>query len=261
MNSDVFLPGAEPIFLEGGKLGCLLLHGAGGGTTWDLKEFTNYLHSQINATVSVPALRGFGTKPEDLYEVTFEDWMDDGKVALHRLQASCTSIAIIGHSFGGLLALILTAQNSSINAVITWAAVYKIKDKRLALLPIITKLPLINRVVPEKFFMTLSDEILDAGWVGYEWMPVSIVHALTEGIAKLKKHISDVTCPTFIIQGTIDEEITKDSPYAIYQKIKSKNKEIWLIEGAHHPLMLESQYKKELFERTLLFIQKTTILD
>ena len=119
MESDVFLPGAEPLFLEGGKLGCLLLHGAGGGTTWDLKEFANYIHEQTNATVSVPALKGFGTKPEDLYEVTFDDWMDDVKGALHRLQENCTSIAVIGHSFGGLLALLLAAQDKSIDVVVT----------------------------------------------------------------------------------------------------------------------------------------------
>ena len=261
MNSDVFLPGSEPIFLKGGKFGCLLLHGAGGGTTWDLKEFANYLHSQIDATVSVPALRGFGTKPEDLYEVTFDDWIDDVNVALHRLQATCTSIVVIGHSFGGLLALILAAQNKSIDAVVTWAATYKIKEKRLALLPVITKLPLINRLVPEKFYITLSDEILDAGWVGYEWMPISIFHTITDGLKSLKRYLHDVTCPAFIIQGTLDEAITKDSPYAIYQKITSKNKEIWLIEGAHHPLMLETQFKKDLFERTLHFIQKIATID
>ena len=44
MEETNYLPGAEPLFLKGSKIGCLLLHGAGGGTAWDLKEVAHYLH-------------------------------------------------------------------------------------------------------------------------------------------------------------------------------------------------------------------------
>jgi carboxylesterase len=256
MNSKTYLPGAEPLFLKGSNIGCLLLHGAGGGTAWDLKEFAHFLHDQIGATVSVPALQGFGTKPEDLYEVTFNDWMNDAKNALSQVQETCTSIVIVGHSFGGLLGLILAAQNSSIDVLVTWAAAYKISDRRLAFLPTISKIPLINRVLPEKFDMTPSADLIAEGWVGYDWMPLSIVHVIIEGLRTSQKLLTSVICPTFVIQGTLDESVSQDSPQIIYQKISSKKKDMWLVEGAHHPLMQETQFKGELFSRTLAFIQK-----
>ena len=256
MSPRTYLPGAEPLFLKGGAIGCLLLHGAGGGTAWDLKEFAQYLHKQMGATIIVPALQGFGTKPEDLYEITFEHWLNDAKEALNRLQETCTSTVIIGHSFGGLLGLILAAQDQSVDILVTWAAAYRISDKRLTFLPLISKIPLIKQLLPEKYEIVLSEDLIAEGWVGYDWMPLSIVHVIIEGLKISQKHLSSVTCPTFVIQGTLDETVSPDSPHLIYQKISSKKKDIWLVEGAHHPLMQETTVKNELFSRTLSFIQE-----
>ena len=59
-----------------------------------------------------------------------------------------------------------------------------------------------------------------------------------------------------IIQGTHDEMVAKNSPTKIYNGIKSVKKEIFLIEGAHHPLMQEKEFKGELFDRTTQFIRQ-----
>ncbi len=256
MENITYLPGAEPLYLAGSNIGCLLLHGAGGGTAWDLKEIAHHLHEEIGATVWLPSLKGFGTKPEDLYNVTFSDWFNDARNGLDRLKASCDTIIVLGHSFGGLLSYILAAENQSISAVISWAGAYGIKDRRLALLPYIMKIPLLRRIVPERFSMNLPKILIKQGWVGYEWMPVSLVSSLLDGLNTLKQNLHKVTCPCLIIQGTLDESVTKNSPSKIYQGISSTNKEILLIEGAHHPLMQEQDFKGELFDRTIQFINQ-----
>ena len=255
-----YLPGAEPLFIKGSNLGVLLLHGAGGGTTWDLKKTAEYLHQQLKATVWFPALTGFGTKPEDLLTVTFDSWLSDAQNGLERLQTICDTIIVLGHSFGGLLGLVLAANNKEISTVISWAGVYGIKDRRLCLLPFILKMPLIRRLIPEKFPMNPSDKFVNQGWVGYAWMPVSIVFSITEGIKRLKNSLSRVTCPTFIIQGTLDETVTDNSPHKIFRSIKSSEKEIWIVEGGHHPIMQDENLKGELFEKTVQFIRNTNNL-
>jgi hypothetical protein len=73
-----YLEGAEPLFLEGGERGLLLLHGAGGGTAWDMKEFAAAAHRR-GWTVWLPSLPGFGTRPEELTDVTAEDWLDEAR--------------------------------------------------------------------------------------------------------------------------------------------------------------------------------------
>ncbi len=256
MKETNYLPGAEPLFLEGSNIGCLLLHGAGGGTSWDLKEIARYLHEQIGATIWLPSLRGFGTKPEDLCNVSFSDWLNDARDGVDRLKTSCDTIIVLGHSFGGLLALLLAAENQSIGAVITWAGGYGIKDRRLALLPYIMKIPLLKRIIPEKFSMGQPEDLIKQGWIGYEWIPSSMAFSISEGINKLKKSLATVTCPSLIIQGTLDNVVIKNGPAKIYQGIKSTKKEIFLIEGAHHPLMQEEEFKEELFDKTVQFINE-----
>jgi carboxylesterase len=251
-----YLHGAEPLFIEGSKIGCLLLHGAGGGTAWDLKEIAHHLHKEIGSTVWLPALKGFGTKPEDLCNVTFSDWMNDARNGLDRLKGSCDTIIVLGHSFGGLLALILAAEDQSIAAIVTWAGAYGVQDRRLAVIPYIMKVPLLRRIVPERFSMNISEENIKQGWVGYDWMPVSMVSNLLDALNTLKRSLPKVKCPSLIIQGTLDESVAKNSAAKIYQAIKSAKKEILLIEGAHHPIMQEKEFKEELFENTIQFIKQ-----
>ena len=257
MSELTYLPGAEPLFLEGSSIGCLLLHGAGGGTTWDLKEFAYYLHSQLNATIALPALSGFGTKQENLTNIQFDTWVQDTQEALTELKKTCNSIIIVGHSFGGLLGLLLASKKSAIDVIITWAAVHTISYKRLTIVPYIMKIPLFRSFLPMKIPITPSEELVAQGWVGYDWMPISIVPALAQGIKILKKSLHLVTYPTFIVQGTDDEIISKKSPQIIYDQINSNTKEIWLINGAKHPLMQDPKFKEVLFDRTLKFIRQS----
>ncbi|MHA2225226.1 MAG: alpha/beta hydrolase [Candidatus Hodarchaeales archaeon] len=254
-----YMKGAEPLFIKGSKTGCLLLHGAGGGTTWDLKEFASILHAKTGTTIWLPALKGFGTQPEDLYEVTFSDWLNDARNGMKKLQQYCEQVFIVGHSMGGLLTLLLASENRNISAIVTWAAAFGVKSRLLTFLPIIDKIPIIRGVIPKKFTMSVSEELIKQGWIGYEWLPPSLGFIILEGFNALKKSLNQVICPTFIIQGSEDEAITKNSAKKIYQGIQSSVKEMWIVEGAHHPLMNEPRYKEELFARTIAFLENAQI--
>ncbi len=254
-----FLEGAEPLFIKGSNSGCLLLHGAGGGTAWDLKEFAKVLHSKTGVTIWLPILKGYGTRPEDLYGITFTDWMTNAREGVTKLQQSCDRIFVIGHSAGGLLALLLASEQKEINAVVTWAAPIIIRDRRIIPFPVINKIPIIRKVIPKKIASTGTQEEKDQGWVGYDWIPSSIGLVVLEGIKQVKQSFNKVICPTFIIQGTKDELVSTNSAKTIYQSISSRIKEIWYVEGASHPIMNEESYKKELFARTIAFLETASI--
>ena len=252
------MKGAEPLFINGNKRGCLLLHGAGGGTAWDLKEFATILHEKTEMTIWVPALKGFGTTPEDLYEVTFDDWMYNGTEGIDRLLEVCDQIYIVGHSMGGLLALLLASERVDIDAIVTWAAPYNVQIRLLSILPVISKIPLIRRVIPEKYPTPVPSWLREQGWVGYEWIPTSLGLVSIEGIKRLRKCLGDVKCPVLLIQGSHDQSISKDSARKIYNKLSSEDKEIHIIEGADHPIMNELEYKDELFSCTISFLENHT---
>ncbi len=252
-----YLPGAEPLFLEGSDRGCLLLHGGGGGTTWDLKEFANLLHSETGMTIWLPALIGYGTTPEDLKKVTFKDLLLDAQHGLDRLLESCDEISVVGHSFGGLLALVLAASREEVTRIVTWAAPVKVKNRMLSLLPSLSKIPLLKRAVPETYDAPVPQWLKDQGWVGYEKLPTSVGFVMLDAMDSLKERLHRVQCPTLVIQGSADSMVSEDSAPTIYESIASNEKDLLIIEGADHPMMNQSEYKDELFIRTIDFLRKS----
>ncbi len=250
-----YLPGAEPLFIEGNTSGCLILHGAGGGSAWDQKEFSDILHKQTGMTVWLPSLTGFGTKPEDLLEVTLDDWLSDAYSGLDRLLETCQQVFIVGHSMGGVLALLVASERSEVNGVVTWAAPYAVKNRLLPLLPSINKIPLIRRAIPERHGSLAPKWLLEAGWVGYEWIPTSIGLIANDALKRLKKALTNVTCPVFIVQGTADDGVSGDSAKRIFEGLTSERKDMYMVEGAPHAIMSSDRYKDNLFTRTIEFLQ------
>ncbi|MHA2209514.1 MAG: alpha/beta hydrolase [Candidatus Thorarchaeota archaeon] len=251
-----YIPGAEPLFIDGSERGCLLLHGGGGGTTWDLKEFANLLHAETGMTVWLPALTGYGTKPEDLYEVTFDEWLSDAHNGLDRLLENCENACVVGHSAGGLISLILASERADVSALVTWAAPFSVRSRLLLLLPVISRIPLLRRVIPEKHPTGIPKWLREQGWVGYDWIPPSIGLTVRDGMKRLGKSLGKITCPALIIQGSEDGAVTEGSPRRIFEGLASEKKDIWIIEGAGHPMMNDERYKESLFTRTIAFLRE-----
>jgi len=250
-----YIPGAEPLFIEGKTRGCLLLHGGGGGTAWDLKEFANILHKQTGMTVWLPSLTGYGTKPEDLIGVGMHDWLTDADSGVNRLLETCQEVFVVGHSAGGVLSLITASTRSEVKGVVTWAAPYGIKNRLFPLLPALSRTPLLRRAIPERHDSPAPSWLKEKGWVGYEWIPTDVGLAMHEMLKRLKAAINSVTCPALIIQGTADGSVSKDSAQRIYDGLGSEQKEFIMVEGAPHPIMTDDRYNEELFSRTIAFIQ------
>jgi len=135
--------------MEGSSKGILLLHGVGGGTTWDLKEFASFANNR-GYTIWLPALPGFGTDPNDLLKVSFDDWLTTASQGIEKLQNSCSSISILGHSGGAVIGLILAAHSKEITSVVSWACPWKLKHPLVPFLPFILRIPILKKTVPER---------------------------------------------------------------------------------------------------------------
>ncbi|MHA2064998.1 MAG: alpha/beta hydrolase [Candidatus Thorarchaeota archaeon] len=254
--SREFILGAEPLFIDGSERGCLLLHGGGGGTTWDLKEFANILHTESRMTIWLPALTGYGTKPEDLYGVSFDDWLSDAHNGLDKLLEHCQHVCVVGHSAGGLISLVLASERKEVSALVTWAAPFSVRSRLLLLLPVISRIPLLRRAIPEKHPTGIPNWLREQGWVGYDWIPPSIGFSVRDGMKRLRKSLGRITCPALIIQGSRDNSVTEDSPRRIHEGLASEKKDIWIVEGAGHPMMNDERHKVDLFNRTIAFLNE-----
>jgi len=255
--SKKYLSGAEPLYLEGDGRGLLLLHGAGGGTAWDMKEFASVAHKR-GYSIWLPSLPGYGTKPSDLIDVTLDDWLTEAREGAERLLKSCDTVAVVGHSVGGLLALVLAADGNNVSRVIAWAAPWRINSVLLSLLPVLTKLPIARKIIPKHVPVEVPSHIKNMGWVGYEWLPISLGFIILAAVKRLHASVNKVTCAAFIAQGTKDKVIHKSSAQDIFERIPGSDKDIYFIKGGSHALMQDS-CKAHLFQRTLEFIERSDI--
>jgi carboxylesterase len=120
----------DPFFYSAGKTGILLIHGFTGSPS-EMRPMGKYLHQQ-GFTVSAPLLPGHGTSPEDLQQTKWQDWWMCVKNAFMALQqADVEKIAVVGHSMGGILALLLASEyQKELTSVVTLCAPIIVRDFR-----------------------------------------------------------------------------------------------------------------------------------
>jgi carboxylesterase len=97
------------------RFGVLCLHGLG-GTPHSIMPLTTAVHAAGYAVVA-PHLTGHGTRPADLIDCTWSDWMRDVHEAADDLSHRCNGIVIVGQSMGATLALVAATQRDDVRGV------------------------------------------------------------------------------------------------------------------------------------------------
>ena len=101
---------ADPFDFPGDGRGVLCIHGFT-GTPFEMR----YLGEQLAArgsTVRGIALPGHATTIDDLVERRWPEWADAVTAAYDELAARCDTVAVVGQSLGGLLALHLATRRT-----------------------------------------------------------------------------------------------------------------------------------------------------
>src|SRR5262245_62625786 len=108
------------LYIPGGRVGVLLIHGLG-GTPVELRFIAQNL-ARAGHTVYCCQLAGHCGTPEELRRSTWREWYASVEAAHDRLAESCDVILAGGLSMGGILALHL-AQNrpASVHGLLLFA--------------------------------------------------------------------------------------------------------------------------------------------
>jgi carboxylesterase len=96
------------MFVPGGRLGVLLIHGLG-GTPIELRFIAQTL-ARAGHTVYCCQLAGHCGTPEELRRSTWQEWYASVEAAHDKLRESCDTILAGGLSMGGILALHLARK-------------------------------------------------------------------------------------------------------------------------------------------------------
>lgn len=243
------MPGAEPFFHRGNRVGCLLLHGFT-GTPNEMRELGTRLHSQ-GYTALGPALAGHATKIEDMIPTRWEDWYRTATEAYDQLAQTCDAIFPIGLSLGGALALHLAAHRA-VAGVVAVAAPASINNWRI--LPFKFLPPLFH------LFPTIRKKLkhadLDDHHIRYMAYPTAAAASMIRDFfPHLMTDLGDVQAPTLLIQSRSDRVVPHNSMPTLYAHLGSREKTMeWLELGGHQAL--EDHDKETAFEHITRFIER-----
>lgn len=113
---------AQPLFVKGGEIGCLTMHGLG-GTPANVRIVAERL-AREGYTVFSPLLPGHGTSVREQSRATGLQWHEAAAAGVKRLRdEGCTKVFVMGLSLGGVLAGLMAEETEIDGACMVCAPV------------------------------------------------------------------------------------------------------------------------------------------
>lgn len=225
MNTDrLTLPGAEPFFFPGNRIGCLLIHGFTGSPA-AMRGLGEHLNREENCTVLGIRLPGHGTSPDDLRRVGWRDWLAAVEDALNLLESVSDRIFVVGISMGGVLTLIAASRYPLAGAVALSTPFGMNHDWRLRFArPLSLFVPKIKK----------PDPVGNRNETSY---PYFVTHAIAEAaeLAKLMyAGLPKINIPVLLIQSHSDKVIEPNAMTLLDEHLTTPDKEtLWLDKSGH----------------------------
>lgn len=243
----------QPFFFEGtNRKGIILIHGWT-ATPYEVRRLGKYLNGE-GYSVSGPLLRGHGTKPEDLENVKWQDWVDDLLKAYDDLKKNCDQIYVGGTSIGSSLAVLLAIERPEIKGLILMAPPYKIKFEKL--LEIVGKLLLPFKKYNKKYYPpTFGVSTTITRIIAYQKYSIKSSLEVLSMVRFAREKLSEVKQPVFLIKSMHDHVLGKNSLEDIYSRIGSEVKEKKYIKRAYHTFISDIKHEN-VFEDILNFLKK-----
>jgi carboxylesterase len=208
------------LFLRGGRVGVLLIHGLG-GTPVELRFIAQAL-ARAGHTVNCCQLAGHCGMPEELRRSTWREWYASVEAGHDRLKESCDVVIAGGLSMGGILALHLARQRSEgVNGLLLFAPTLKLDGWSM---PWYSKLLQYVRPWPVKWEFDLAerepfglkDERVralvvssmqsgDASLAGVFSTPMRSFANFNSLVAVVKAELGDVRQPAFVVHPRNDD--------------------------------------------------------
>ncbi len=237
---------AQPYFHAGSETGCLLMHGFT-GTPANVRFIAEALAS-AGHTVYSPMLSGHGTSLRDMNGQRYTDWLRDAEEGYEALKkAGCTEIFVLGHSMGGVLAMLLAAR-TEISGLVLFCAPLRLKAYLHLAGPIGAVKPYIYDNVPAAY----QGNPYAQGYIG---TPIRRIRDIKRLCALAKQEISNITCPILLFQSRNDNRVDLKSVGMIERSVKSAACTTVYLERSTHGCPY-GQEREDIALRCLAFVEK-----
>jgi carboxylesterase len=250
MKSAYLIPDGCPVYLPGGKTGCILVH----GFTCMPKEM-EYLAEDLHQrgfSIFNARLAGHGSRPEDLMHLGWRDWLASIEDAFHILKGMCDKIILIGQSLGGIVTLTAASYLpvDGVIAISTPCNPSTNKDlQQMKLLSTLRPMQVKDRHVR----VNAQDNRLEADYPAYPFFALHGTVEVRELQNVLIQRLSLVKAPALVAQSHADAWVTPDSAGRIYNGLGSERKEIAWFEEMDHSMVRDAK-REQVFEAIASFL-------
>ncbi len=244
------LAGAEPFSAEGGPVGALVLHGFTGSPA-SLRPIAEAL-ANAGLTVELPLLPGHGTAVEDMIETTWQDWAAVAQKAFGELASRCTSVAVVGLSMGGTLALWLAELDPDIAGLVVVNPLIEPTDP--ALRQGLGDLLASGSATMDAIGSDIATPGVDE--LSYPATPLAPLLSLFDGVDEVAAELDRVRCPVLLLSSRQDHVVPPSSGDFLIKSIGGPCERVWL-ERSYHVATLDYD-RDEVTSRTVDFVARVT---
>ena len=226
---------AEPFFVKGNSIGCLLVHGYT-GTPKEMRLLADSLAME-GYTLLAPRLFGHATDPEDMLRARWWDWVANVEDALTVLKGCTEHQVVMGLSMGGALSL-LTAARHPVDAVVSLSTPYDMPhDPRVKFLKYIYwMMPRQPKGKPD-----WQNAEAQADHVDYPYFPTRSLLELKSLLETMQSELPNVNVPAFFTQSHADQTIPPESLDYLFDHVGSPQKSKLWVENSGHVIIREPE--------------------
>ncbi|MDE3108057.1 MAG: alpha/beta fold hydrolase [Acidobacteriota bacterium] len=246
--TTMILPGAEPLFVNQGPDGVLVLHGFTGNPTSMRALAEGFVDAGYS--VSLPRLPGHGTSVEDMMTTNWADWSSAALAAYDELAATCARVVVVGLSMGGGLSAYV-AERREVAGVVFINPIVKHPGSELA--------DGIQQLIDGgmESFESIGSDIKKEGSVesSYSATPLRCVLSLFGGLDEdVTPGLATISAPALLFSSREDHVVTPDNGDLLVAQVTGPIERLWL-EDSYHVATLDND--AALLERTALsFVAK-----
>lgn len=225
------------------KKAVLIIHGFAGGV-YDEEILANKLELSGYSvfTFTLP-----GHEKILFNKVKKEDWINKCTYEIETLlNNGFKDIYVIGHSMGGVLACYLASKYKEVKKLVLAAPAFKyltFGEENFELLHALKNSPLL--------FKDYKKEEIISRLVQF---PTSVIKEFTSLVELNQDSPSKISIPTLIIQGDNDKIVPITSSQYVYDKLSSKRKKLYIVEGVTHDIF-RSDKVDEIISEVLKFLR------
>lgn len=201
------MQGAEPMSVEGGPVGVLVLHGFTGNPQ-SVRPLADAFAAAGHA-VEMPLLSGHGTRVEDMLATNWTDWSADAEAAYQRLAERTEQVVVAGLSMGGSLTCWLATRHPEIAGIICVNPATQAAPEVRAF---VEGLVADGHEVMDGLGSDVADP--DSPESAYPQTPLRPLLSLFEAANEIQPDLERITCPVLLFTSPEDHVVPPgDSDY------------------------------------------------